>query len=112
VLPEYQGKGIGSALITYTKTLAKDLGYRAIIIYGDVAYYSRFGFKEAELYGITDKEGRFSSYLLALELYETALEGIHGTFDEGEHYTVNEDELAEFEKGFAAKEKGAPKKPL
>jgi predicted N-acetyltransferase YhbS len=88
------------------------MGYKAIIIYGDPAYYSRFGFKEAKNYNITDKEGNFPSALLVLELYQNALNGINGIFDEGENYNINESELAEFEKGFVKKEKGIPKRPI
>jgi predicted N-acetyltransferase YhbS len=112
VLPEYQSKGIGSKLIEHTKILAKEMGYKAIIIYGDPTYYSRFGFKEAKNYNITDKEGNFPSALLVLELYQNALNGINGIFDEGENYNINESELTEFEKGFVKKEKGISKKPI
>ena len=112
VLPEYQGKGIGSKLIRHTKTLAQKMGHRAIIIYGDPAYYSRFGFTESKNYGIKDKNGNFPQALLALELHENALNGITGIFDEGKNYNVSEYELEEFEKRFSKKTKGIPKKPI
>ena len=44
VLPEYQGRGIGSKLIQHTKAIAKSLGYQAILIYGDPEFYKRVGF--------------------------------------------------------------------
>jgi predicted N-acetyltransferase YhbS len=40
VLPEYQRKGIGSALIRHTVSLAEQNGERAIIIFGNPAYYA------------------------------------------------------------------------
>ena len=46
VLPEYQGKGIGSILIKETISEARSLGYGAIILVGHAKYYSRFGFKK------------------------------------------------------------------
>ena len=106
VLPEYQNRGIGGKLITHTVKKAAAMGYRAIIIYGDIEYYKRFGFVESKKYNITNKEHQFPAALLALELYPNALTGIQGVFDEGSAYAINGDELEEFEKGFVTKEKG------
>ena len=41
VLPEYQGMGFGSALIRFTLDRAKELGWPAVVITGNPAYYSR-----------------------------------------------------------------------
>jgi len=105
VLPEYQNKGLGSKLINHTIPLAKQMGYRAILIYGHPDYYNRFGFKASKEYNITNKEGKFPAALLVLELYPNALDGIHGVFDEGPAYQINAEEAAEFDKGFPVKEK-------
>jgi predicted N-acetyltransferase YhbS len=109
VLPEYQNKGIGGKLINYTVKLAKELGYKAVIIYGDPEYYKRFGFKESKEYNITNKDKKFPAALLVLELYYNALDGIKGVFDEGKIYDIDENELEEFENGFDKKEKGVTK---
>ncbi|WP_010256047.1 GNAT family N-acetyltransferase [Treponema primitia] len=109
VSPEYQNNGIGSTLIKHTINLAKELGYRAIIIYGDPEYYKRFGFKESKEYTITNKDKKYPAALLVLELYPNALNGIKGIFDEGKSYEIDEKELEEFEKGFNKKEKGFAK---
>ena len=45
VLPAFQKKGIGTALISHTINLAREMGFLAICIYGDPRYYSRFGFR-------------------------------------------------------------------
>jgi len=105
VLPKYQNRGIGTKLIEHTKQLSKEIGYKAIIIYGDPEYYKRFGFKESIEYNITTEEGKYHGALLVLELYPNSLNGINGIFEEGKVYEVNEDELEEFEKGFMKKEK-------
>ena len=105
VLPEYQKKGIGKKLINHTIGLAKNMGYKAIIIYGDPEYYKKYGFKASKEYNITDKEQKYPAALLVLELYSNALNGINGIFDEGEVYEVNKEELEEFEKSFIVKEK-------
>jgi len=105
VLPKYQNKGIGSKLINHTIPLVKELGYKAIIIYGFPAYYKRFGFKASKDYLITGKEGKYPAALLVLELYPNALKGIHGVFDEGKIYEVDQNEMIEFDKQFEYKEK-------
>jgi len=105
VLPKFQNKGIGTKLIKYTIKLAKNMGYEAILIYGDPEYYKRFGFIASKEYNITNKEGKFPEALLVLELFPNALNGIKGMFDEGTVYEVDEKELEEFEKGFPKKEK-------
>ncbi|MEZ5528712.1 MAG: N-acetyltransferase [Porticoccaceae bacterium] len=44
VHPDYQKRGFGSALINYGMQLLSDLGVNIVFVYGDPAYYSRFGF--------------------------------------------------------------------
>ncbi|MCL2079172.1 MAG: N-acetyltransferase [Oscillospiraceae bacterium] len=109
VLPEFQNRGIGRKLIKHTIKLSKEMGYKAIIIYGDPEYYKKFGFVESKKYNITNTDGKYSVALLVLELYPNALDGITGMFDEGEIYKVDEKELKEFEKLFDKKEKGFAK---
>ena len=105
VLPEYQHRGVGTQLVEHTIKLAKEMAYKAILIYGDPEYYKRFGFREAKDYGITNMDGKYPAALLALELYQDALHDVKGKFDEGEIYHVDEDELMEFDKQFPEKEK-------
>jgi len=105
VLPEYQNKGIGAKLINHTIQLSKEMGYKAIIIYGDPEYYKRFGFKVSKEYNITNMEGKYPAALLVLELFTNALNGINGKFNEGKIYEIDDKELEEFEKRFAEKEK-------
>jgi len=109
VLPEYQNNGIGKKLINHTIKLSKEMGYKAIIIYGDPEYYKRFGFKESKEFKITNKDKKFPAALLVLELHPNALNGIEGIFDEGKAYEIDKHEAEEFEKNFIAKEKGYSK---
>ncbi len=105
VLPKYQNRGIGSKLITHTAQLAKEMGYKAILIYGDPEYYKRFGFKVSKEYGITNSDQKYPAALQVLELYPNALKGIEGVYYEGDIYGMEPEELKEFEKGFPEKEK-------
>ena len=105
VLPEYQGKGIGKALITHTLELAGAMGHKIVVIYGDPAYYCRFGFVAGELHGIRTSEGMFSPALQVKELVPDALAGISGSFHEAEVYQLNPEVPEAFEQAFAPKEK-------
>ncbi len=109
VLPEFQKKGIGTKLLNESIAIAKDLGYSAMILFGHPDYYHRFGFVNAQNYGITTKEGMNLEPFMALELYPNALEAVSGKFYEDKAFETNEEELIEFEKIFPKKEKGKPK---
>jgi predicted N-acetyltransferase YhbS len=105
VWPRLQRKGIGGALIRHSLKAAAEMGFTAVLIYGDPAYYCRFGFKPAEMFGIRTSEGRFHPALQLRELVPGALAGISGRFFEGEAYRVDPAELVEFDKQFPYKEK-------
>jgi predicted N-acetyltransferase YhbS len=104
VLPDFWAKGIGSALIEYTIAQAKELGYRAILIYGDPEYYKRFGFVSAESFDIRTPDNMYAIPLQALELWKGALDGCNGRFYEDPVYDVDEDVATEFDKTFPYKE--------
>ena len=106
VLPEYQSRGIGGALIEKTKKMAKDLGYQAIAIVGDPEYYKRFGFVSGESKGVRTADGKFAAALQVCELVPNALEGKQGNLQEAEIFgKVTVEASEEFDKGFIAKEK-------
>jgi predicted N-acetyltransferase YhbS len=105
VLPSYQGRGIGSRLMNYSIKEAKQLGNKAVIIFGDPNYYHRFGFINAQKYEIQTSAGENFEEFMALELYDGALNGISGKFYEDEVFKIEQDELEMFEKEFPYKEK-------
>ncbi|MFV0468888.1 MAG: GNAT family N-acetyltransferase [Dysgonomonas sp.] len=82
VLPEFQGMGIGGKLIESTKITAKELGYKAILIYGDPEYYCSFGFTAAETFKIGTADNMYALPLQAQELVPGALSKIGGRFFE------------------------------
>ncbi|WP_040195854.1 GNAT family N-acetyltransferase [Candidatus Soleaferrea massiliensis] len=105
VLPEYQRKGVGRRLIGYTRELARKMGFRAILLCGDPAYYGRQGFAAAEQFGIRTADNMYAAALQVCELYENALSGIRGRYIEDAVYEVDQDASAAFDQGFPAKEK-------
>lgn len=52
---EYRNRGIGGKLINKSFELAERMGYSAVFLRGDPAYYSRLGFKPTILFGIRNK---------------------------------------------------------
>jgi predicted N-acetyltransferase YhbS len=105
VLPDYQKKGIGSELLKRSVERARELGYKAVIIFGEPDYYHKFGFKNAAEYGIKTAEGENLEPFMALELQENGLKGISGRFYYDAAYNPSNEELEAFEKEFSPKEK-------
>ena len=68
VLPEYQKKGVGKALIRSMICKATKLGFGAILFFGRPEYYPQFGFKEASIWGITDSDGYNYPAFMGMEL--------------------------------------------
>ena len=103
VLPQYQKRGIGSMLINEVKKVAKELGYRGLVLYGDPSYYHRFGFVNAKEYSITNPDGSNMDAFMVFELEEHSLDGICGRYYESEAFEVSKDELNRFERNFIGK---------
>jgi len=105
VLPEYQSKGIGGRLLELVKQTARDMEYRAIFLYGDPEYYSRYGFVAAENYDIRTADNMYAEAHQVCELYEKALSGITGRYFEDKVYEIDGTAAAEFDKAFPPKKK-------
>jgi len=105
VNPGFQNNGIGSKLINESIKIAKELGFSGMILFGNPEYYHRFGFVNAEKYGIKTKDNQNFDPFMALELQPESLKHVSGRFFEDDAFTVGEAELIEFEKQFPYKEK-------
>lgn len=106
VLPEYQKRGIGSALIRHAVQSAKDLGWNAIIIYGHPHNYCRHGFKGSKDYGVSTQDGTFPYSLLVLELEPGVFSGRTWKYRESAVYDIDLDASKQFDATFPPKEKG------
>lgn len=105
VLPQFQGRGVGSGLIKHTLKIAADLGYPGVVIYGDPRYYGRLGFRCAERYDITTSSGKFAICMLAYPLQPGAFDNIAGYFQESHSFENFMDGFDEYESRFPEKDK-------
>lgn len=104
--PAFQNKGIGSALLNYTMNLARNLGHKAIIIFGEPGYYPKHGFKTCDNFHITTVDSKNFDAFMAIELVYEGLQGVHGKFFEGEIFdSLDKEEVEEFDKQFPYMEK-------
>ncbi len=53
VASEYQKQGVGSKLIEHAHTVAKELGFTAVVLVGHASYYPRFGYVPSIEHDIT-----------------------------------------------------------
>ena len=79
VIPERQGRGVGSALIREGLDRCVQEGHRIVVLLGHPGYYPRFGFS-------AERAGNLSSpysgdAFMALELAPGALSGVVGEFE-------------------------------
>ena len=101
VLPDYQNKGIGSALMRHSIVQAGYLGFSAIVFHGHADYYPRFGFKRAYEFGLAHG----SDSCMAMELIPGALNIPGGKFKEDAvFFDLPEHKVKAFEKTFPPKE--------
>jgi putative acetyltransferase len=78
VPPEHRNKGVGSSLIKQGFAVAIKMGYESVILVGHPSYYSRFGFKQSEYFGIKNTNGIPREFVLACELIPSALKEVCG----------------------------------
>ena len=74
----YRKLGVGAALMDHALAAARARGHRAVLLLGDAAYYSRFGFSAAKTVELMLPGAYEQERLLGLELAEGALEGAWG----------------------------------
>lgn len=76
--PHVQGQGVGAALMNQTVRVAREMGEAAMVLLGDPAYYSRFGFVPARELGI-GADPAWGDYFQAVALNN----GAHGVIPTG-----------------------------
>ncbi|EWM53910.1 GNAT family N-acetyltransferase [Ruminococcus flavefaciens] len=75
VLPEYQRKGFGKALLEYTFGIAAEMGYDTVINFGNPDNYVARGYKSCKKYNVCFEGDVFPAALLVKVLRDDALDG-------------------------------------
>jgi putative acetyltransferase len=76
VLPKFQSRGVGTALVQSALDECRQAGHRIAIVLGHPAYYARFGFSAALARPLESPYAGDS--FMALELVAGALAGVRG----------------------------------
>lgn len=105
VMPEYQRKGYGHTLMEYSFQKARELGYGAIVIFGNPENYIPLGFKSCRKYNISIGDDLFPTAMLVKELEEGAISERKWVFHESSANIIDEHSAIEFDKGFTPIEK-------
>lgn len=88
VLPEYQRKGIGTALIKEGHKIANELGYEYSVVLGSEKYYPRAGYLPADNFGIKPSFDVPNENFMACKIKEGASE-IHGIIKYAEEFGID-----------------------
>lgn len=108
ILPEYQGQGYGSMLITYTIRKTEELGCGAIAITGNPNYYNRFGFVDGQSVGVyyaAVPRTESTPFFMIKVLKDGYLDSVVGSYTDPQGYTVDDSDVEEFDRKFPRKEK-------
>lgn len=108
ITPELKRQGYGKKLLDYSLKQAKNMGFGAICLEGNINFYGKSGFTYAANFGIRYHdlpEGSDASFFLCKELIPEYLKGISGTYTPPKGYFVDENEAEKFDKQFPYKEK-------
>ncbi len=108
IIPDLKRKGYGKRLLDFTLEKAKELGFGAVCLEGNIDFYGQSGFKTASEYGIRYHgvpEGEEASFFLCKELIPGYLDGITGVYFTPQGYYVDEKETEKFDESFPKKKK-------
>ncbi|MCK5879893.1 MAG: N-acetyltransferase [Holophagae bacterium] len=78
VIPAFQRKGIGSALVRAGLEQCEQRGFDAVVVLGHPEYYPRFGFLPSSRFGIDSEYDVPEEVFMAMELSPGALHGKTG----------------------------------
>ena len=79
VIPDRQGRGVGSALIREGLDRCTQAGHRIVVLLGHPDYYPRFGFSAERAEKLSSAYA--GEAFMALELVPVALSGVIGEFE-------------------------------
>ena len=83
VAPEMRNYGVGRGLVCRGHMMARELGYKLVLLVGEEKFYGRFGYQPARPHGLS-MAGEDPARLLVHELEPGALQGVSGEVRAGD----------------------------
>ena len=105
ILPEYQRMGIGKRLLEYSFDKAVEMGFDAIVIFGNPGNYVARGFKSCKKYNVCLEKDVFPAAMLVKDLKTDTFDGRKWYYHDSPVYIYDEAKAEEFDKLFETKEK-------
>lgn len=105
VHPDYQRKGISKMLLEYSFNRSIELGYKAIVIFGNPGNYVSRGFKSCIKYNVCTAGGGYPSAMLVKELTPGLLDGRKWIYHESPAYEFETSDADQFDEQFEAMNK-------
>jgi len=107
VLPGYQRKGCGKALLEHTFEIAESMGYDVVVNFGNPDNYVARGYKSSFKYNVCFEGDFFPAALLVKELKEGVLDGRRWYYypSDVDKPCDDEEAVAKFDALFPPKEK-------
>lgn len=106
ILPEYQRRGLGRALVAESCKRAAALGHDAVVIFGNPANYVSQGFRSCLRHSVAVAPGVFPAALLVRELVPGAIGPGDWLYRGSPVYDVDACEAEAFDAGFEPRPKG------
>ncbi len=106
VHPDYQRRGIGKALLKRSFDIAREMGYEAVVIFGNPGNYVGRGVQSCKKFGVSTPTGKFPCAMLVKELAPGALAGHRWVYRESPAYEADPAGFEAFDAAFPPKKKG------
>ena len=105
IAPAFQRQGIGRTLLEKSLDEAAQMGYKAVVIFGNPSNYVARGFRSSKRYNVCLEGDVFPAALLVKELEPGFFDGRKYYFYESSVFEIEEGEAEAFDKSFACREK-------
>ncbi len=108
IAPDWKRQGYGKILLDYSLERAAALGFGAVCLEGDIAFYGKSGFCEASAFGLRYHgmpEGEDAPFFLCKELQPGYLADVTGVYVTPPGYYVGDAEAEAFDQTFPPKMK-------
>lgn len=105
ISPEYQKKGFGKKLISYSLEKVKEMEIPAVVIFGSPSNYCKYGFVSSKKYNISTEDGKFPCAMLIKVFKAEVLRKNSWCYISSDVYDLDLSHFEEYEKTFEPLEK-------